>query len=308
MLTANDGQDDVFTLTLGLDGNYSFTLLKAEAGTVESDVTFGSTNAGSPTVGYQFGDVYATPTGTNDEVNPSTTGLSGDANSLAPGEAITFTFSSPQTEVDQVLFGLHAPQGGTFNYTIYDGNTVVATGSVEAVDEQLNILTPDDFTAIQLTVADSPAALKITSMQTVDLIAAPGQELEFAVEAADGDGDKVSGDISVAIAGGETTPPVEINTAPSASDSSASTDDTDAAGSAVDTDTGTMNFADFSNVSFAYDGGLGSATQTSNAGMTSFSATDGSWSLKSMNQQALTPLLSMHHTSMMTVRMRRQVR
>ncbi|MGD9860349.1 MAG: beta strand repeat-containing protein [Marinobacterium sp.] len=280
VLTANDGQDDVFTLTLGLDGNYSFTLLKAEAGTVESDVTFGSTNAGSPTVGYQFGDVYATPTGTNDEVNPSTTGLSGDANSLAPGEAITFTFSSPQTEVDQVLFGLHAPQGGTFNYTIYDGNTVVATGSVEAVDEQLNILTPDDFTAIQLTVADSPAALKITSMQTVDLIAAPGQELEFAVEAADGDGDKVSGDISVAIAGGETTPPVEINTAPSASDSSASTDDTDAAGSAVDTDTGTMNFADFSNVSFAYDGGLGSATQTSNAGMTSFSATDGSWSLE----------------------------
>ncbi|MAC33771.1 MAG: hypothetical protein CME38_09245, partial [Haliea sp.] len=216
VLTANDGTQDIFTLSLSPDGNYEFVLLEAEAGTVETDVQFDNPQAGSPTTGYDFGDVVATPSGINDEVNPSNTGLAGDGNSLAVGEAITFTYDVPQVDTDQVVFGLKAPQGGTFNYVFYDGATVVGEGSVSTAeaDGELVINAPGAFTAIELVVTESPASLKIQSMQTIDLITAPGQELPFTVDATDGDGDAVTGAINVQVAPVEALPPEEVDTVP----------------------------------------------------------------------------------------------
>ncbi|MBD3768443.1 MAG: hypothetical protein IE928_10980, partial [Gammaproteobacteria bacterium] len=130
VLTANDGTDDVFSIKLGGNGDYHFEILKADAGSVESSIDFEQVVAGSPSSGYDFGDVTATPTGTNTDLNPSTTGLAGDSNSLRVGEAITFTFDSVQTSVDEVVFGLKAPQGGTFNYEFFNGTTSIGSGSV----------------------------------------------------------------------------------------------------------------------------------------------------------------------------------
>ncbi|MDG6778850.1 retention module-containing protein [Thiomicrorhabdus sp. zzn3] len=216
VLTANDGTDDVFTIKLGENGDYRFEILKSDAGSVETTVDFAQVVAGGPTSGYDFGDVTATPSGTNADLNPSTTGLAGDGNSLQVGEAITFTFDSVQSGVDEVIFGLKAPQGGTFNYEFYDGTTSVSSGSVstDVADGDLLLYAPASFTSVELTVVESPAALKITSMETIDLITAPGQDLEFGVNATDADGDSVSGSINVSINPIEPESVQEVDPAP----------------------------------------------------------------------------------------------
>ncbi|MFG6160126.1 type I secretion C-terminal target domain-containing protein, partial [Halomonas sp. 1390] len=199
VLTANDGVNDIFTLSLSEDGQYKFVLLDAEAGTVETDVAFDRVVAGSPGSGYDFGDVVATPTGTNADINPSTTGLAGDSNSLTVNEAITFTFDNAQ-DVDQLVFGLKAPQGATFDYQFYNGTTLLESDTVSSNAAPELVISPTaPFTAIELTVVSSPASLKITSLQTIDLVAAPGQELPFSVNAVDGDGDAISGTIHVQV-------------------------------------------------------------------------------------------------------------
>ncbi|MBD3775464.1 MAG: DUF4114 domain-containing protein, partial [Rhodobacteraceae bacterium] len=130
VLTAIDGvRDPVFTLSLNERGEYSFELLKPEAGSLTSSIDFDSANAGSPSATYDYGDFVAIASGTNGKVNPSNQGLAGDGNSLAVGEAITFQFDNLQT-VDQVVFGLKAPQGGTFNYEFFNGTTSIGSGSV----------------------------------------------------------------------------------------------------------------------------------------------------------------------------------
>ncbi|WP_130538107.1 retention module-containing protein [Thiomicrorhabdus indica] len=213
-LTANDGTDDVFTLSLEEDGDYEFTLLKADAGETVYEMAFDNTNAGSPSETYDgYTGISVSASGINDLVNPSNNGIAGDANSLAVGEALTFTFDDSQSGVDQLIFGLKAPQGGTFNYEFYNGSTLVtgATGSVSAENNgDISIQAPSDFTAVKLTVVESPADLKITSLETIDLIAAPGQELEFTVDAVDGDGDSITGTINVEINSVDPDPQVPL--------------------------------------------------------------------------------------------------
>ena len=83
----------------------------------------------------------------------------------------------------------------------------------------------------------------------------------------DGDGDISTATLTIAL----------VDNTPVTSDGSAATDDTAAAGTAVDTDSGTLNFQNSSSADFTYDGGLGGAIQSSAGGVTTFSATDSSW-------------------------------
>jgi hypothetical protein len=200
---------DIFALTVNGDGTYSFELLEPTAG-ADKTQDFGATpDAGSPTTGLDFGDWFVTaePGFDNTEVNPSTAGLSGDGNDFKVGEALRFSYDETidptDGDPDQLVFGLKAPQGATFDVYFYSGADPVGSSLSQTGDEAnglvLDLSLINAFDSVVLEPTSAPSALKIESISTVDLYAPQDETITFSVTATDGDGDTIDADIMVTV-------------------------------------------------------------------------------------------------------------
>ncbi|SFU04661.1 type I secretion C-terminal target domain-containing protein, partial [Halomonas saccharevitans] len=187
-LFGRSGGSDIFSMTVNEDGTYNFELIEADAGS-SVDFSLTGVTASGPTVSYPLGGITVTGSG---EVNASSNGLAVDSQNLDDGESLTFTL--PEA-VSIVSFGAFTAQGGTATITLDGVTSPVQTfapgGSIEY-----------DFGSVSgnvvtLTALDLKA--KIDSIGYVVEILPEGQDLTFQVEGIDGDGDKVTTDINVAI-------------------------------------------------------------------------------------------------------------
>ncbi|MFT6956896.1 MAG: hypothetical protein ACJAYC_001902, partial [Halieaceae bacterium] len=211
--TETDGGDPVFEFYVEEDGDYKFTLIKADAGS-SVETTFAGVNAGSPADGYLFGgdtadpsdDVFVRPDGgTNTEINPSTTGISGDANSMFVGEILTFEYNGTMDTAAFAMFG----GGGIFTVTVWDSTApatteifvgVSATGGNSNDPGIMEIpQAPFEYDRIRLEVTGSPSALKILGTTAVDLLLPQGLDLEFGITGTDNDGDTATITVSVTV-------------------------------------------------------------------------------------------------------------
>ena len=216
-LVGTAGGEDIFSLTINPEnGTYSFELIAPDAGEDTVQDLAGTPDAGSPTLGLTFGQWFVdAPTDIglfagidNTEVNPSTSGLSGDGNDFKVGEALRFKYTAGSFDPlagdpDLLNFGLKAPQGATFNVYFYSGTTsvdVVSATGTEASGLVLDVSQVNgSFDTIILEPTESPAALKINSVTTVDLYAPQEETIEFGVSLADADGDIVTETVEVTI-------------------------------------------------------------------------------------------------------------
>ena len=184
-------------------GAYEFTLLVAEGETTEVVQGFNNIVAGTPEGFFDYGNVIVSAAGDNDSVNPSNTGLGGDANSLTDGEGLRFDFQTDMSDADKLVFGIFAPQDVEIQYQFYNGSeTVGAAATLENVNEDDGIIVPaadGAWDSVVLTVIDNGSSLKITSVDMVMLFTPPNEDLVFTVAATDGDGDAINGTINVAI-------------------------------------------------------------------------------------------------------------
>ncbi|MDA8752662.1 VWA domain-containing protein [Halieaceae bacterium] len=277
LFTAKDaGGDTVFTLEVDETGAYTFTLLKPLPGETQTLDLLGNVVAGGPDGTY----VAVLPDGTRilidgagtGDVNPSSTGLAINNNNLDPTETLQFALPEP---VSTVTFGAKAVNPGSLSLQYWNGSSWESAGSQSLAGDGSVTFDLGGASADQLRLTTESGKFKITFVSYTEAVAADPLPLPFTISGVDADGDTTSTTLDLLI-DAEEAPPI---TPAALATGSATTQDAEAAGAAVDTDSGTLDFSGFTGVSFEYDGGLGAANESSEAGITTFVADDGSWSL-----------------------------
>ncbi|PLW81593.1 hypothetical protein CWI75_15305, partial [Kineobactrum sediminis] len=203
----------VFTLEVDASGNYEFTLLSTEAGSI-TNVTLTGVVAAGPTGSYSFGEgdnIVEVTTTDGSQVNTSTNGLAVDNQNFDDGESLTFLL--PEI-TNGVGFSFNVASNVKVAVSIVDVDGVARDLGEFAADVDGNVVVNSqwDFQNVTLTSVNTPSNTKVEGISLIENILAQEQELAFTVNGVDNDGDPTSTSVTVMLtADGEVTSQVGVS-------------------------------------------------------------------------------------------------
>ena len=215
-----DPSDVVFTFTTEGDGDYNFTLVQADAGSIRTiDLTNGL-NSGNADFRETVPDgaiEFSTTSG--DTINTSTQGFGVNNQFISSSEQFSVEFHTPgvigdeptasnpdfATEISFFIDQINGNGPRTFDATFVNTmtNETQTIAGISITSEGTISFSPTDFSEFnQFTLAGASGGgqgIRLTQAFVTSEILAQDQELEFTITATDGDGDQVSDTVTVNI-------------------------------------------------------------------------------------------------------------